>query len=1055
MLERLISVSAHNPAITLLLVGMLGWFGWLSLSRAPLDALPDLSDVQVIVLTEWPGRSPDLVEDQITYPISSSLLAAPQVKFVRGQSFFGLSFVYVVFTDGTDLYWARSRVVEYLATAKAKLPEDVNPALGPDASGVGWVFQYALVDRTGNLDLADLRSLQDWNVRFALESVPGVAEVASVGGHVKQYQILLDPNRLRAHGVALEDVIRSVRASNQDAGGRVLEIAGHEHMIRGRGYVQSVADLENIVIHSSAAGNPVLLREVAEVAIGNEIRRGVAELDGDGEVVGGIVVMRSGENALEVIDRVKDRVREIEPGLPPGVELVVTYDRSTLIEASLDTLRRTLLEEMLVVSLMILFFLLHVRSALVPIITLPIAVVLAFVPMAFQGISANIMSLGGIAVAIGAMVDASVVLIENVHQRLAEWEEHRSDAPRRQVVIEAMQEVGPSIFFSLLVVTVSFLPVFTLQGTEGRLFRPLAFTKTYSMAFASVLAITLTPALAAVLIRGQIPSPEKHPLYRWMVGGYSVIVRWIVRRRTWVLVIAFGTLSASVPVFLKLGTEFMPPLNEGAILYMPSAPPGMSIGEATRIIQAMDLELKSFPEVERVFGKMGRASTATDPAPIGMAETTILLKPRSQWRPGVTYESLIAEMDEKLRYPGMPNLWWMPIQTRTEMLATGVRSPLAVQIYGDDLASIEAAALQIESVLARVPGTRSAVAERSTGGFFLDVQIDRREAARYGLQVEAIQQVIAGAVGGIEVGETIEGRARYPIQVRYAREFRDTPALLENVLVTTRDHTQIPLGLVASLQFAQDAPMIRSEDGKRVGFVFIDTDRPIAEYVQDASAALRDIDIAHVRIAWVGQYRHLQSAKARLWIVVPITLLLVVILLYLHNRSWIETGIVLLAVPFSMIGSVWLLYLLDFHMSVAVWVGLIALMGLDAETGVIMLLYLKLAYRDRETQGPLNDLALEDAIVSGAAKRIRPKLMTVLTTMLGLVPVLWSQGTGADVMKRIAAPMVGGLASSFALELLVYPALFATWKTMAGRSTSSMPPPHDDHGDHHDAESTR
>jgi copper/silver efflux system protein len=1032
LIGRLIGASARNPFITIMLVGALSAWAFLALQRTRLDAIPDLSDVQVIIFTEWMGRSPDLIEDQITYPISSSLLAAPQVRYVRGQSMFGMSFVYVIFEDGTDMYWARSRVLEYLDTAKAKLPEGVMPSLGPDATGVGWVFQYALVDETGRNDLQQLRSLQEWNVRYALESVPGVAEVATLGGFVKQYQVNVDPHQLHAYGATLGQVAQAIRESNEDVGGRVLEIAGHEHMIRGRGYIRSTADIESIPLKVDERGTPVRIRDVAHVSVGPDMRRGLAELDGKGEVVGGIVVMRYGQNALDVIDAVKARLEEVKRGLPEGVELVVTYDRSGLIRDAISTLTDTLLEEMLVVSLVIFLFLLHARSALVPILTLPLAVLLSFLPMYFQGLTANIMSLGGIVVAIGAMVDASIILIENIHKKLEEWEEEGRPGSRTEAVIGAMQEVGPAIFFSLLVITVAFIPVFTLEATEGRLFKPLAYTKTYSMGFAAVLAVTLTPALAVLFIRGKVLKEEANPLNRWLVALYTPVVRFVVRHRAAVVVASLLAMVFTVPAFLRLGSEFMPPLNEGAILYMPSAPPGMSETEASRVLQAMDRELMQIPEVERVFGKMGRAETATDPAPYGMAETVVLLKPKAQWRPGLTWDGLLAEMDEKLQYPGMPNIWWMPIQTRTEMLATGIRSPLGIQVYGDDLDTIEKAAVDLERVMANMPGTRSAFADRSTGGFYLDVEVKREEAARLGLRVRDVNEVVMGAIGGMEVSQTVEGRERYPISVRYAREFRDTPEMLGQVLVPTMGGAQVPLSQVAHVRFVNGPPMVRSEDGKLVGYVFVDPgDVPIADYVARAKEVVaREVKLpAGVRVAWSGQFQYFERAKAKLKVVVPLTLLLVFILLYLNTRSWVETGIVLLAVPFSLIGAVWLLYLLDYNLSVAVWVGLIALAGLDAETGVVMLLYLTLAHRRAEEKGRLRSFEdLREAIVEGAAKRIRPKLMTVLTTMVGLVPVLWSTGAGADVMKRIAAPMVGGLVTSFLLELTVYPALFAIWK---------------------------
>jgi len=1042
---RVIAASAGRPLMTLAVVAALGAWGAYALLRTPLDAIPDLSDTQVIVFTEWPGRSPDLVEDQITFPISTSLLAAPKVESVRGQSFFGLSFVSVIFEDGTDMYWARSRVLEYMSSAEADLPDGVRPALGPDATGVGWVFQYALVDRTGNLDLQELRALQDWHLRFALESVPGVAEVAPVGGFVKEYQVQIDPIRLRGYDISIGDVVRAVRASNEDAGGRTIEIAGHEQMVRGRGYIQSLDDLRELPLKLGADGVPVLIEDVAFVSAGPATRRGIAELDGEGEVVGGIVIMRYGENALSVIDRVKKKLEDVDQGLPEGVEVVITYDRSELIKRSIDTLSTTLIEEMIVVSIIIFLFLLHARSALVPIITLPLAVILAFIPMLYQGLTANIMSLGGIAVAIGAMVDGSIILIENVHKKLEDWDRDGRRGSRRAVTIAAMQEVGPSIFFSLLVITVGFLPVFTLEGAEGRLFKPLAFTKTYSMGFAAVLAVTLVPALAALVIRGRIRHEEQNPLNRWLVRGYAPVVRWVVDHPKTVLVAAALAMALTVPAFMRLGNEFMPPLNEGTILYMPTAPPGMSVTEAANILQAMDRELKGFPEVESVFGKSGRAETATDPAPISMFETTIVLKPRSEWRPGLTWEALVEEMDAKLRYPGMPNIFWMPVQTRTEMLATGIRSPLGIQVFGSSIEEIERAALEIEKVVSQIPGTRSAFAERGTGGFYIDFMVKRREAARYGLTVRDINEVIMTAVGGMEVSETVEGRERYPISVRYGREFRDDPNLLNDVLITTATGAHVPISQVADIEFVTGPPMIRSEDGKLVGFVFVDTDRPIADYVEEAkNAVAKHVTLpTGVWLAWAGQFRYFERAKERLVWVVPLTLLLIMFLLYWNTQSMVETAIVLLAVPFSLIGAVWLLFLLGYNMSVAVWVGLIALAGLDAEMGVVMLLYLTLAYRRRQDEGRLQSFVdLRESIVEGAAKRIRPKVMTVMTTMIGLMPVLWSAGTGADVMKRIAAPMVGGLVTSFLLELSVYPAIFAIWKGRGLPTDSPVEPPH-------------
>ena len=1032
MIARVIALCARNRVMTLLGVAAAFVWGAYALRHTPLDAIPDLSDVQVIVSAEWPGRSPDLVEDQLTYPVSTALLSAPRVRSVRGQSFFGLSLVYVIFEDGTDLYWARSRVLEYMDAAKARLPAGVTPTIGPDATGVGWVFEYALVDRSGKHDLAELRSLQDWSVRYALASVPGVAEVASIGGFVRQYQVQVDPERLRAYGIPLRDVVAAVRASNQDVGGGVIEIAGHEQVIRGRGYVHSLEDLELVPLRSDPRGAPVFLRDVATVAFGPDLRRGLVELDGEGEAVGGIVVMRFGENALAVIDAVKERLESVRAGLPEGVEIVTTYDRSGLIRAAIETLRHTLLEEMLVVSVVIFVFLLHARSALVPILTIPIGIALAFVPMLYQGLNANIMSLGGIAVAIGAMVDAAIIVVENAHKRLEAWESAGRPGERAEVILHAMQEVGPSIFFALLVITVSFLPIFALEGTEGRLFKPLAFTKTYAMGFAAVLSVTLTPALAATLIRGRIRGEHDNPLNRWLVRGYAPVVRFAVRRRALVVLGAVFLLATAVSAFLSLGSEFMPPLNEGTLLYMPTAPPGISVGEASRVLQLMDRELREVPEVERVFGKMGRAETPTDPAPLSMVETIVQLAPRERWRPGLTWESLVEELDRKLRYPGMPNLWWMPIQTRTEMLATGVRSQLGVKVFGDDAAAVERAAIAIAAALADVPGTRNAFAERATGAFYLDVRTDRARAARYGVSVEDVNEAVEVAIGGETVSQSVEGRARYAIQVRYARGFRSDPDAVGRALVPTSTGALVPLREVADLRFTHGPDLVRSEAGKLVGLVAVDVaGRPIVDYVNEARrvVAERVTLPAGTRIAWVGQFEYFERAKARLRIVLPLTLALVALLLYLNTRSGVETAMVMAAVPFSLVGAVWLLFALGYNLSVAVWVGIIALAGLDAQTGVVMLLYLSVAWRERRDAGRLRGAAdLEDAIVEGAARRIRPKLMTVLTMMLGLLPLLWSRGTGADVMKRIAAPMVGGLVSSFALELLVYPALFAFWK---------------------------
>jgi Cu(I)/Ag(I) efflux system membrane protein CusA/SilA len=1042
-IARLVAACARNRALVVLAVAAASSWGVFALRNAALDAIPDLSDVQVIVYTQWPGRGPELVEDQITYPVSSSLLSAPGVRFVRGETYFGVSFVYVVFRDGTDLYWARSRVLEYLAGVRGRLPEGVEPVLGPDATGVGWVYQYALVDRSGQLDLAQLRSLQDWNLRYALQSVPGVAEVASVGGFVRQYEVQVDPNRLAALRVPLGEVIRAVRETNEDTGGDTLELAGHEYVIRGRGYLSSADDLRRTALRATAEGTPIRLEDVAEVSLVPAPRRAIAELDGEGEVVGGVVVMRHGENALRVIRAVQARLEELRPGLPSGVEIVPTYDRSELIASAIGTLRRTLIEEMAIVSAVIFLFLLHARSALVPILTIPVGVLLAFVPMYYQGLTANIMSLGGIAVAIGAMVDASIIVVENIHKRLEDWERSGAAQPRSEVVLAAMQEVGPSVFFALLVVAVSFVPIFALQDTAGRLFRPLAYTKTWSMFFAAALAVTLTPAIAALLIRGRIRAEDEHPVNRWLVRAYAPVVRAVVRHRRLVVGAALALLASTVPVFLALGTEFMPPLNEGTLLYMPTATPGISATEAGSVLARMNRELKAVPEIARVFGKIGRAETATDPAPTEMVETTLLLRPPEQWRPGMTWSRLVAELDARVRYPGMPAVWWMPIQTRTEMLTTGIRSPLGIKVFGPDAASIERAAVAIERALGSVPGTRSAVAERLTGGFYLDFRVDRDAAARHGLRVRDVNEVVESAIGGVAITQTVEGRERYPVSVRYARDFREDPDALARVLVATPTGAQVPISQLARIEFRMGPAMVRSESGLLLGLVLVDVgDRPVVDYVAEArDVVARSVELpTGVRLEWVGTYEHWERAKQRLALVVPVALALIALLLYLNTGSAVETALVVLAVPFSLVGAFWLLWLLGYNLSLAVWVGLIALAGLDAQTGVVMLLYLGLAHRAHADAGRMRDVAdLEEAIVEGAARRIRPKLMTVLAMIAGLLPLLWSSGSGADLMKRIAAPMVGGLVTSFALELLVYPALFAAWKVRSLPDRGGVP----------------
>jgi len=990
----------------------------LSLRHTALDAIPDLSDVQVIIFSEWMGRAPDLVEDNITYPVVSSLLGSPRVTAVRGQSMFGMSFVNVIFEDGTDLYWARSRVLEKLSSISNKLPQGVTPILGPDATGVGWVFEYALVDKTGHTTLQQLQSIQDWNIRYALQAVPGVAEVASIGGFVKEYQINLDPDRLAALDVPLGTVVNMVRMSNADVGGRVLEISGTEHYVRGRGYVKSPRDLEKVVL-GSHMGTPILLRDVGTVRMGPAQRRGLADLNGEGETVGGVVVARSGTNTLDVIDAVRSRIAELKPTLPEGVQIVPTYDRSRLIRDSIATLERTLIEELIVVTLVILLFLLHFRSTLVPALLLPIAVLLAFVPMKQMGLTANIMSLGGIAIAIGAMVDAAIIVVENVHKRL---EAMTSGERRAEVVVRALQEVGRPIFFSLLVITVAFLPVFTLEGTEGRLFSPLAWTKTFSMGFAALLSITLVPAIAGMFIRGKIRDEEHNPVSRLLRRLYDPVCRFALRFRWSVIIGAVVLMAVTVPVVKRLGSEFMPPLNEGTLLYMPTSVPGMSDATARDVLQRQDQVIKQFPEVESVFGKAGRFDTPTDPAPLSMFETVVNLKP------GVKdWDALVRKLDGALQFAGMPNVWWMPIQTRTEMLATGVRSPLGILVLGPDTRVIDRIGVEIEAALRDVPGTRSALSERIGGGYFLDFDVDRDRAARFGLNVGDVEDTLETAIGGLTVSTTVEGRERYPVTVRYARDFRSDLQSLGRVRVATVDGAQIALGQVANLRLRTGPSMLRDENGQLAGYVFADTSRPIDDYVRDAKKAVAaSVKLpSGYRLDWAGQYRYLERAKARLAIVVPFTLLIIFMLLFFNSGSAAQAAMVMLAVPFSLIGAFWLLWLLGYNMSVAVWVGLIALAGLDAETGIVMLLYLDLAWKERR---PSTRGEAREAVVQGAVKRIRPKIMTVATILVGLVPILWSQGTGADVMKRIAAPMVGGVVTSALLELIVYPALYLIWK---------------------------
>ena len=1028
MIARLIEGSARNPVLVILCVLMLGAWGVWAVLQVPLDAIPDLSDVQVIIYTEWSGRSPTLIEDQITYPVVTSLLAGPRVKRVRGVSEYGVSYVYVIFEDRTDLYWARSRVLEYLQKLTGKLPSGVTPTLGPDATGVGWVYQYALVDESGTHDLAQLRSLQDWYLRYQLESVSGVAEVSAIGGFVKQYQIEVDPNTLAAYRLPIKTIIEAVRNSNTEVSGRVLEMAGTEYVIRGRGYLRSVEDIELIPVGTDGRGTPILIRDIAHVHIGPDQRRGIAELDGKGQTVGGIVIMRTGEHTLAVIERIKTRLEEIRQALPKGVHIVSVYDRSDLIHRAIAVLREKLLEESAIVSLVAVVFLFHLRSALVAILILPVAVLLAFIPMAYVKITSNIMSLGGIAIAIGAMVDAAIVMVENAHKRL----EQAPTADRIDTIIAAAKEVGRPLFFSLLVIAASFLPIFALEAQEGRLFTPLAYTKTFAMLSATALSVTLAPVLMVLLIRGRIRAETKNPLNRLLIALYRPILSGALRVRWLTLALAVAAVGLTVPVFMRLGAEFMPPLNEGTILYMPTTVPGLSIPEAAKVLQVQDQLLTTFPEVERVFGKMGKAPTATDPAFVGMAEITVTLKPEGQWRTGMTWDRLLDEMDAKLRIPGFPNIWWMPIQTRTEMITTGIRSPVGIKVLGPDLKAIEKIGLEIEQALATVPGTKSAFAERLNEGYYLDLIVNRREAARYGLAVGDVQAVITSAIGGETVTTTVEGRERYPVNVRYKRELRDDPDRLKRVLIPTPTGAQIPLGQIAEILITQGPPSIADEAGALAGLVSVAVSgRDLRGYVQDAQRAVQDrVTLPPgYRLIWTGQYEHLVRAEERLKLIIPVTLALILLLLYLNFRSLAKSLIVLLSVPFSAIGAIWYLDYLGYNLSVAVWVGGIALAGVAAETGVVMLVYLDEAYERRMREGRMATAQdLREAVMEGAVQRVRPKMMTVAAIMGGLLPIMWTAGTGADVMKRIAAPMIGGMVSSTVLTLLVIPVLYALWR---------------------------
>jgi Cu(I)/Ag(I) efflux system membrane protein CusA/SilA len=1073
MIPRIIEFCAKNKFLVLVITSVLVALGVWSVRNIALDAIPDLSDTQVIVYSRW-DRSPDIIEDQVTYPIVSALLGAPKVKAIRGFSDFGYSWVYIIFEDGTDIYWARSRTLEYLSKILPKLPEGVRTELGPDATGVGWVYQYALADRSGKHSLADLRSFQDWRLRYWLQSVPGVAEVAPFGGFQLQYQVNVDPVRLSAYGIPIQRVVEAIRANNADVGGRLVEFSGAEYMVRGRGYARSIEELEQIAVGADPEGVPILVKNLGRVSLGPDIRRGLGDLDGQGDAVGGVVVMRHGENALRVIERVRDKLEEVRPFLPEGVEIVTTYDRSELIRGSIKTLTHELLTALVVVSLVILLFLWHFPSAIVPIVTIPISILLAFIPMYFLGVSSNIMSISGITISIGVLVDGAIVEVENAYKRLEKWIEGGRVGDFHAVRLSALKEVGPSVFFSLLVIAVGFLPIFALEEQEGRLFKPLAYTKNLTMAIAAVLAITLDPAVRMLFTRmdfvrfrprwlawgvnqitvGRYYPEEKHPISRILFRLYEKPCRWVVRHWALTIAAALALVATTIPVFRKLGSEFMPPLWEGDLVYMPITFPGISTTEAQRLMNVTDQVLMTVPEVERVHGKAGRAETSTDPAPLSMLETVVKLKPSSQWRAKerwfsdwprwlkaplaaiwpehISKDELLDDLYQRLQVPGTSYSMLGPIRNRIDMLSTGVRTPIGIKVLGDDLSKIERMAVDIEGILKEVPGTQSAFAERTAGGYFLDFELKRERLARYELSVEEAEMVVMSAIGGETVTTAIQGRERYSINVRYARELRDDLSDLRRVLVATPSGAQIPLEEIADLRLSEGPSMIRNENGLVAGYVYVTTSDPdLGGYVERAKLAVREKlqPEPGYSVLWSGQYENLLRVKERMKVVLPITFFLIAMLLYWNTKSSVKTAIVLLAVPFSAIGAFWLLYALGYNLSIAVWVGVIALMGLDAETGVFMLLFLDLAWHERARAGRMKTFAdLEEAIVHGAVKRIRPKLMTVACAFIGLLPVMWSTGTGADMMKRVAAPMIGGLVTSFALELLVYPAIYALWK---------------------------
>ena len=1034
MIARLIRWSANNLLLIAIGVVLATGFGVYAVRSVPLDAIPDLSDTQVIIYTDFPGQAPQVVEDQVTYPLSTAMLSVPKSKVVRGFSFFGVSFVYVIFQDGTDIYWARSRVIEYLSAAQRNLPSGVTPTLGPDATGVGWVYQYAVV--AAKRTLAELRSTQDWQVRYAVAKAEGVAEVASVGGFVKQYSVVIDPARLRSFNITLPKVREAIRASNMDVGGRVVELAETEFMVRGRGYIRNTSDLEKVVL-KEVNGAPVLLRDVARVELAPDERRGITELNGEGEVVSGIAVQRYGQNALDVIENVKSHLAAINTSLPEGTEILPVYDRSELIYRAIETLKKTLVEESIIVALVCIVFLLHARSAFVAILTLPLGILIAYIFMHALGLSSNIMSLGGIAIAIGAMIDAAIVMIENAHKHL---ERAPPDKPRIEVLIEAASEVGPALFFSLLIITVSFLPIFTLEAQEGRLFKPLAYTKTFAMAAAAFLSVTLVPALMVLFVRGRIIPENKNPVNRFLIWIYRPMIWGVLRAKMFTIFLALAILALSVWPATKLGSEFMPNLNEGTFLYMPTTLPGLSITKAGELLQIQNKIIKSFPEVDTVFGKAGRAATATDPAPIEMFETIINLKPADQWRPGMTTETLISEMDKALQFPGVSNAWTMPIKARSDMLATGIRTVIGVKVLGKDLKEMEKLAREIEQVIKAVPGTSSAYAERIMGGYYLEIEPDREQLARYGLMVGDVQEVVASALGAETVTTTVEGRERYAVSVRYPRELRSDPdAIAREVQVPMASGASIPLGQVAKVKLTTGPASVRTENAQLAAYIFVDVrDRDLGSYVDDAKRAV-DQSIkfpSGYYVQWSGQFEYYERAKARLKIVVPLTLAIIFLLLYLNFRRITETLIVMLSLPFALVGGLWLMWWLGFNLSVAVAVGFIALAGVAAETGVIMLIYLDHAWEARKLAAardhrPLTRDDLNAAIMEGAVERVRPKMMTVIAIMAGLLPILWSTGTGSEVMQRIAVPMIGGMVSSTALTLLVIPAIYAIVKGRA------------------------